>query len=261
MSTLEATASSSTVSVQTNMRCNSCLSKVRAELENSPEVLDWSADLSDPRKIVTAKIASDQPFEVLQRIVKRAGYVATPLETQRPAQSASEPAPQEDERPSFSIATYRPLLLVIAYVAAFSVLMCWASGVWTASGWMRYFMGGFFLGFAFFKLLDVSAFADAFSTYDVVAKQFRTYAVLYPFIELGLGAAYVLGLQPLFVNSVTALAMGVGLVGVVAAVRRKQAIQCACLGAVFNLPMSAVTVVENSVMVAMATLAIFAAAH
>lgn len=261
MSTLEATASPSTVSVQTNMRCNSCLSKVRAELENSPEVLDWSADLSDPGKIVTAEIASEQPYEVLQRIIKNAGYVATPLDTERPTLSEPQASPEVEERPSFSIATYRPLLLVIAYVAAFSVVMCWASGAWTASTLMRYFMGGFFLGFAFFKLLDVPAFADAFSTYDVVAKRFRTYAIVYPFIELGLGAAYVLGLQPLLVNSVTALVMGVGLVGVAAAVLRKRAIKCACLGAVFNLPMSAVTVVENSVMVAMATLAIFAAAH
>jgi hypothetical protein len=32
----------------------------------------------------------------------------------------------------------------------------------------------------------------------------------------------------------------------------KQKIQCACLGAVFNLPMSTVTIIEDLLMVAMA---------
>ena len=34
---------------------------------------------------------------------------------------------------------------------------------------VRHFMAGFFLVFSFFKLLDITAFADAYRTYDVVA--------------------------------------------------------------------------------------------
>ncbi len=43
----------------------------------------------------------------------------------------------------------------------------------------------------------------------------------------------------------------VGLVSVIAAVRKKQAIQCACLGTAFDVPMSVVTIIENSVMIVM----------
>ncbi|KAA5545390.1 hypothetical protein FYK55_06990 [Roseiconus nitratireducens] len=250
-----------TVSVRTNMRCQSCLSKVATVLDGSPEVLDWSADLADPKKTLTAQILSEQPDDTLQRLVEEAGFVAEPLDKNSPA-AASPPLTQleapskEEPKPRFSLATYKPLLIVIGYVVGFSLLMCWASGTWTVGALMRYFMGGFFLGFAFFKLLDIRAFADAFSTYDVVAKRFRIYALGYPFIEFALGTAFVLGIQPVLVNCVTAVVMAVGLVGVIAAVRKKQAIQCACLGTVFNLPMSSVTIVENGTMIAMAITAL-----
>ena len=56
---------------------------------------------------------------------------------------------------------------------------------------------------------------------------------------------------------VTAIIMCIGLIGVLSAVQKKQAIQCACLGTEFNLPMSVVTIIENSVMIVMA-IAMFA---
>jgi hypothetical protein len=43
-------------------------------------------------------------------------------------------------------------------------------------------------------------------------------------------------------------------VGVVRSVVRKSETQCACLGTVFNLPMSYVTIVEDGIMLAMALL-------
>jgi hypothetical protein len=44
----------------------------------------------------------------------------------------------------------------------------------------------------------------------------------------------------------------IGAIGVIQANFSKQTIQCACLGTVFNLPMSIVTVIENVSMAAMA---------
>lgn len=48
------------------------------------------------------------------------------------------------------------------------------------------------------------------------------------------------------------LIMLIGCVGVIAVLRRGATIRCACLGTVFNLPMSVVTVVENGLMAMMA---------
>jgi hypothetical protein len=46
--------------------------------------------------------------------------------------------------------------------------------------------------------------------------------------------------------------MGFSSIGVIQSVLDKRKIRCACLGAVFNLPMSTVTIIENLLMVVMA---------
>ena len=113
-------------------------------------------------------------------------------------------------------------------------------------------MAGFFLVFSFFKLLDVGGFANSYRMYDIVAKAVPGYGFVYPFIELALGAAYLTSFQPFLTNTVTLVVMGVSLVGVVQSVVNKRKIRCACLGSVFNLPMTTVTIVEDSLMIGMA---------
>ncbi|VTS10483.1 Uncharacterized protein OS=Fibrella aestuarina BUZ 2 GN=FAES_2978 PE=4 SV=1 [Gemmata obscuriglobus UQM 2246] len=122
---------------------------------------------------------------------------------------------------------------------------------------MGRFMAGFFLVFSFFKLLNLRAFADAYAGYDVVAAKWYGYGYVYPFIELGLGVAYLGHFAPLATNVVTLVVMGVSTVGVVKALAARRKIRCACLGTVFNLPMSAVTLVEDVLMVGMAVAMLF----
>lgn len=255
-----------TVTLATNLKCGSCLAKLKPVLDEDRRILSWDADLSDPQRPVRARLATDASPEVLSEAIARAGFQARPVEPSAgkgdlgslPVVLASEstspqrPAPALDDKPPFRLATYKPLLLVLAYVVGASALFTAADPVWSWMAAMNNFMGFFFLGFAFFKLLDIGKFADAFASYDVIAKRSRSYGLAYPWIELGLGLAYLLAILPVLTNLVTAVIMGVGLIGVVQAVRRKQAIQCACLGTAFNLPMSAVTIIENSVMMAMA---------
>jgi hypothetical protein len=45
--------------------------------------------------------------------------------------------------------------------------------------------------------------------------------------------------------------MGISLIGVLKSVLNKRKIKCACLGDVFNLPMSTITVIEDSLMLVM----------
>jgi hypothetical protein len=115
--------------------------------------------------------------------------------------------------------------------------------------------------FGFFKLLNVPAFADAYRGYDVVAKVWPGWGYVYPFVEVALGAAYLANVVPVAVNVVTLVVMGVSTVGVVQSVLNKQKIRCACLGTVFNLPVSTVTLVEDGLMAAMAAVALFAGGH
>ena len=227
---------------QTNLRCQKCLATVGPLLDADERVLDWSVDLGDPQKPLTVQLATAVDGDRVVKLMNDAGYQATAL-TESVVADAAE---------GFKLSTYKPLLLVLAYVVGATVVAESIHGQFVWPRAMSYFMGFFFLGFAFFKLLDVAAFADSFASYDIVAKRSRAYALAYPWIELALGVLFVGGWLPLVANGVTAVIMAVGLVGVVRAVTRKQVIQCACLGTVFNLPMSVVTIVENSVMLVMA---------
>jgi len=113
-------------------------------------------------------------------------------------------------------------------------------------------MAGFFLVFSFFKLLDLRGFADAYQSYDILARPFRPWALAYPFIELALGVAYLTRWNLTLTNTATLVLMLVGSIGVLKAVLSKRQIRCACLGTALNLPMTTVTLVEDLGMAAMA---------
>lgn len=55
--------------------------------------------------------------------------------------------------------------------------------------------------------------------------------------------------------------MAVGTVGVARALPARRKIRCACLGAVFKLPMSYVTLAEDVLMAGMAAAMVLAAGH
>ena len=88
--------------------------------------------------------------------------------------------------------------------------------------------------------------------YDIVARKIKAYRYIYPFIELTLGIAYLTGFNPAVTNWSTLIVMAVSVVGVIQSVVNKKKIRCACLGAVFNLPMSTVTIIEDLLMIVMA---------
>ena len=117
--------------------------------------------------------------------------------------------------------------------------------------WMRHFMAGFFLVFSFFKMLNLKGFAESYVMYDVVAKRLPAWAYIYAFTELALGIAFLINFNPLVTNSLTFIVMSISIIGVLQSVLNKKKIQCACLGAVFNLPMSTVTIIEDALMIAM----------
>lgn len=238
------------VAIETSMKCGGCLQKVGPLLDAEPTVTNWQADLDHPSKLLELELRPETKASQIVAIVRNAGFEADLYEEWHDANQPSPPL----STPAFKLSRYKPLFLVIAYVIGCSVLMEFIHGEWMWKRFMNYFMGFFFLGFAFFKLLDISNFADAFATYDVIARRSRLYGLAYPWIELSLGLLFVTGSWLFAAYLITTVIMSVGLIGVVSAVRKKQAIQCACLGTAFNLPMSVVTIVENSVMIVMATI-------
>ncbi len=148
--------------------------------------------------------------------------------------------------------TYKPLIIIFLFIAGVSTITSVSDGVLDGMGWMNNFMAGFFIVFAFFKMLDLRGFADSYAMYDLLAKRVKAYGYVYPFIELGLGIAYLTSFFPAFTYIATIVIMGFSSIGVIQSVLNKSKIRCACLGSVFNLPMSTVTIIEDLLMVAMA---------
>lgn len=150
-----------------------------------------------------------------------------------------------------------PLILIVAYITGVVLLIEAVSGTFFLHRAMRHFMAGFFLVFSFFKFLDLRGFADAYRTYDVVAKKAPVWGGVYPFVELALGIAYLVRWNLTLTNVVTLAVMLVSSVGVFKALLNKRTIRCACLGTVLNLPMTTVTLVEDLGMAAMAAVMLF----
>lgn len=225
------------------MHCGSCVARITSQVKQHPHVETVTVDLAAGQMEVRADASvSDQAIEAL--VAAAGDYTATPY--------ASEPVPPStpDERPRGFWTTYRPLLVLVALLGLVPAVAL--GDAFTVHAWMRWFMAGFFLSFSYFKLLDVKAFADAFRMYDWIAKAVPAWGLAYPLVELGLGLAYAADWAPTATNWITLVLMLVGAGGVIQSNLQKKSIRCACLGTVFNLPMSTVTIVEDLSMAAMA---------
>ncbi|MFM8272363.1 MAG: heavy-metal-associated domain-containing protein [Gemmata sp.] len=235
-----------TVRVKTDLRCGACVRSIGPLLNAEPGVVRWNADVSTPDKVLTVEGDGVTAGRVGEVLGKKGYRVLGELPTEVTLRPAATPEAGQTK------ASYYPLVLILLYLLGAVGLAEAVSGGFDGMRAMGRFMAGFFLVFSFFKLLNLSAFADSYAGYDVVAARWRAWGYAYPFVELALGAAYLTGFRPITTNVVTLLVMGVGTVGVVKSLLARRKIRCACLGTVFNLPMSYVTLVEDLLMVAMA---------
>lgn len=232
------------------MHCGACIEKVQKALLSVPDVESAEITLNPQQAVITMKSHIDT--EILNSAVKSAGKYS--LEEIHEFHSASPAslnpfATVEEEKSKFS--TFTPLIVIAIYLLGFVILSEINHGEFRLMHAMNNFMGGFFIIFSFFKFLNLFGFADAYSTYDIIAKRWRGYGFIYPFIELGLGISFLFHAFPKTTNIITLLVMSISSVGVIQSVLKKNKIQCACLGTFFNLPMTTVTIIEDLLMVIM----------
>lgn len=230
------------------MTCASCIEKITERLQAISGVSGVNVNLSEKK----ADIISDRVVllrEIQEAIADLPKYKAGFYDDVE----ASTALPQAK---SF-YQTYKPLIVVFAYILIFSAAYQIHLGSFSAHMFMNHLMAGFFIGLSFFKFLDLKSFATAFSNYDPLAKKWKPYGAIYPFIELTLGFLYVADQFLILANIMTIIVLGITTVGVYQKIKSKIQFQCACLGAGFNLPLSNVTIIENLAMVAMALTGLF----
>lgn len=160
----------------------------------------------------------------------------------------AEHSTHETPQPKRTLKDFAPLIVIFVVIIGLTGLMIWRNGRFELMHAMRNFEGFFFLTFGTFKLLNLKGFAEAYQTYDLIAKRSRAYALAYPFIELALGLGYLFNFHVTVVAATTLVLMVVGAIGVARELRKKRQIDCACLGVVFKLPMTWVTFIEDALM-------------
>ena len=233
------------------MSCGSCVKKIEDELLKQPEIENIEIELS--LKLAKITFYKLLPLEKLNQIISSKGsYSIIENKMDELTQLLNS-----DENSEIKLSTYKPLFLIVLFIAGVSLLSQYNTGGFSASLWMRHFMAGFFIVFSFFKLLNLQGFSDSYRMYDVVASKWKPRAFIYPFVELFLGVLYLINVFPVETNIATVLILGISSIGVIQSNLNKRKIKCACLGDVFNLPMSTVTIIENLTMIIMALLMLF----
>lgn len=228
------------------MTCSGCQAKVQSLLSKVTGVNNVSIDLHTGHTTIDMDkhISTVALKEALNEFPK---YQLSELTIRQPIPVVSQLA----EAPASWLQTYKPILLIFTYITGITLLVEWMHGNFAWMRWMNHFMAGFFLVFSFFKLLNLKGFAESYSMYDIVGKKWAGWGYVYAFTELALGIAFLMGFNPILTNTVTFVVMTVSIIGVLQSVLNKRKIKCACLGDVFNLPMSTITIIEDALMIAM----------
>lgn len=221
----------------TGMTCSSCEDKVKKALELVDNITN--VEVSKENNTATVTMNKHVAIADLQNALDSKYQISVIDHNETVEQTRTW------------LETYKPILLIFFYISLITVLIQTTNHHFNFMQAMQHFMAGFFLVFSFFKMLNLKGFAESYMMYDVLARRIPVWGYVYAFLELGLGISYLLNFNPIFTNAVTFIVMSISIIGVLQSVLNKKKIQCACLGAVFNLPMSTVTIIEDGLMIIM----------
>tara|TARA_B110000037_G_scaffold170125_1_gene192854 strand:+ start:900 stop:1631 length:732 start_codon:yes stop_codon:yes gene_type:complete len=231
------------------MTCNNCKASVEKYLNDLPHISHVSIELEKGE----AEITMDKHLaaEVLQNALPEK-FTVTKKEGEHDLTSTNAPEVTQEKS---KLQQLKPLLLILLYISAAGSLLHYKD--WSWSEFMLDFMGLFYIVFAFFKMLDLKGFPESFKMYDPLAKRLPIYGWMYPFMETALGLMFLMRFEVNIALIMTLVVLGITTIGVTKTLIDKKSIRCACLGTALKLPMTEATLIENSIMIAMAALMLF----
>jgi uncharacterized membrane protein YphA (DoxX/SURF4 family) len=112
-------------------------------------------------------------------------------------------------------------------------------------------MGSILILFGILKLYDLKKFSTIFLKYNLISQKLSIYPYIYPFIELILGVFLVIRYKLRITYILIIILMMISLVSVLISIYQGKKLRCGCLGSLFHLPLSYVTLSENLVMLVM----------
>jgi glutaredoxin len=156
--------------------------------------------------------------------------------------------------------TYRPVIAVFAV----TFLMALASVWLTAASFDLIRVIELFIAFSMcmlgiLKLQDLEAFSLQFLGYDLLAQKYVPYAKIYPFAEVFVGLCMI---GMVFIPAAAAGALFIGTIGAASVFKAvyldKRDLKCACVGGKSNVPLGAISLTENLMMIVMGLWMLFA---
>ncbi len=145
----------------------------------------------------------------------------------------------------------------IAKLGAIFIFLCAVAGLMgTLDGFnahesIRWFLGGFMILFGSFKLMGIEVFLRVFPLYDLIAQRFKPYKYFYPLLQIFLGMLYIAGLMSVLRDLITIVIGLSGAIGIVKVVAARGPIKLSYLGKTIRLRYSTVSLLENTIMVAL----------
>lgn len=145
-------------------------------------------------------------------------------------------------------------------IAIFSVALLMAlgashmlSGSFFGARWFELFIAFSMCVLAIQKLQDLEAFSLQFLGYDLLAQKYVPYSKIYPFAEAFAGIGMIAMVWTPLVALVALFIGSIGAASVYKAVYiQKRELKCACVGGNSNVPLGAISMTENLMMVGMA---------
>lgn len=117
---------------------------------------------------------------------------------------------------------------------------------------MMSFMGYSLCFLACLKLMNIPGFVNGFKEYDLLTPTLPAYGYAYPFFELLIGLAFLSGIA---LSLFSLLSIIIGLIGGISVIKAvyidKRDLNCACVGGDSQVPLGAISFLENAMMVGM----------
>jgi Glutaredoxin and related proteins len=151
--------------------------------------------------------------------------------------------------------TYQPVLAVFAVTLPLALASAWAlTGSFPLITIIEHFIAFSMCVLGILKLQDLQSFATGFVQYDRLARSYVPYAYVYPVVEAGAGVLMIAGFATWLVAPLVLFVSSVGAFSVIKAVYiEKRDLNCACVGGGSRVPLGAISLTENLMMMALAS--------
>ncbi|HTI31806.1 MAG TPA: glutaredoxin family protein [Sphingomonas sp.] len=149
--------------------------------------------------------------------------------------------------------SYRPVAALFAMTALMALAASYAfTGRPLSIVALEWFLAFSMCVLALLKLQDIDKFSTMFLNYDLLAKRWVPYGLVYPWLE---GLAGLLMIAGVLHWLGAAISLTIGTIGAVSVFKAvyidKRELKCACVGGASSVPLGFVSLTENLMMIAM----------